>query len=170
MAALDKDAFENELRIVEDPKEVVILNGNRFNELEVRLNCQVFKGVVPRLPFPLSYPFFVILVDEQGNEVAVLKDYRLLDENSKKALEKALERTYFMPRIIAIRNLETSGDEFIWNVDTDRGQRIFRTRGRRSISLVGNRVVIVDVEDNMYIIFDVLSLDKKSRGHLESIF
>jgi len=162
--------FEHDLRTVNDPKEVAITDGSKFNELDVRFIDQVFRGVVPRLPFPLSYPYFVILVDEQGNEVVTIRDYRLLDEKSQKALERSLDRTYFMPRIIAIRNLETSGDEFIWDVDTDRGQRVFRTRGRRSISLVGNRVVIVDVEDNMYIIFDVYSLDKKSRGHLESIF
>lgn len=162
--------FVKNLNIVKDPKEIVITDGSRFNELKVKYLGKTFNGIVPRLPFPLSYPFFVILVDEQGNEVVAIKDYRCLEESSRKSLERSLERTYFMPRIISIRNLETSGDEFVWDVDTDRGRRVFRTRGRRSISSVGNRVIIVDLEDNIYVIFDVSSLDKRSESHLESIF
>jgi phosphopentomutase len=92
-----------------------------------------------------------------------------MDEESKKNLEELLDKLYFMPKIKKVRKLETSGDEFVWTVETDRGQREFRTRGRRSISRAGDKIVIIDTNDNVYVAEDLYKMDKKSRELLESV-
>ncbi|MBO3763249.1 MAG: DUF1854 domain-containing protein, partial [Candidatus Brockarchaeota archaeon] len=74
------------------------------------------------------------------------------------------------PRIKKVKKLETSGDEFVWVVETDRGQREFRTRGRRSISRVGeDKIVIIDTNDNVYVAEELYKMDKKSVELLESV-
>lgn len=125
--------------------------------------------VIPKKPFPISYPYFLIFVDVQGNEILMVEDYRKMDEESRKNLDEILDKLYFMPKIRKVKKLETSGDEFVWTVETDRGQREFRTRGRRSVRRAGDKIVIIDVNDNVYVAEELYKMDKKSRELLESV-
>jgi len=45
---------------------------------------------------------------------------------------------------------------------------MFRTKERMSIIPVGNRIIITDINDNVYEIDDVSKLDEKSRKKIES--
>jgi len=148
---------------------VKILKGERANTVRlVNKNGEIFE-VIPKKPFPISYPYFLIFVDASGNEVLMVEDYRKMDEESRKNLEEILDKLYFMPKIKKVKKLETSGDEFVWVVETDRGQREFRTRGRRSVSRAGDKIVIIDTNDNVYVAEELYKMDKKSRELLESV-
>lgn len=148
---------------------IKVLKGERPNTVKIlNKNGEIFE-VVPKKPFPISYPYFLIFTDLQGNEILMVEDYRKMDEESRKSLEEILDKLYFMPRIKKVKKLETSGDEFVWVVETDRGQKEFRTRGRRSISRTGEKIVIVDINDNVYTAEDLSKMDKKSRELLESV-
>ncbi|MBO3800759.1 MAG: DUF1854 domain-containing protein [Thermoproteota archaeon] len=151
-------------------EDVKILRGEKANTVKlVSKNGDIFE-VIPKKPFPISYPYFLIFVDTQGNEILMIEDYRKIDKESKKILEEILDKLYFMPRIKKVKKLETSGDEFVWVVETDRGQREFRTRGRRSISRVGeDKIVIIDTNDNVYVAEELYKMDKKSVELLESV-
>lgn len=152
-----------------DPSKIRILNGEKPNTVKIVGNNGEFLEVVPKKPFPISNPYFLIFTDVQGNEVCIMEDYRKTDGESRKNLEETLEKLYFMPRIRRVIKLETSGDEFIWHVETDRGLKEFRTRGRRSVSRSGEKIVIIDTNDNVYIVDDISRVDERSRVLLETV-
>jgi hypothetical protein len=153
-----------------DPKRLRISKDVRPNRLRAEIDGKVFDDIVPRLPMPISRPEFVILAQKMGdgtwNELCMIKDYRLLDSESRRVLEELLEKNYFIPEILGIERLETSGDEFRWEVITNKGPRSFLTQGRRSIIVLGFKIVVIDKDDNIYQITDYRKMDRKSRGHL----
>ncbi|MBS7609555.1 DUF1854 domain-containing protein [Candidatus Bathyarchaeota archaeon] len=161
--------FLESLNIV-DPKRLHISKDVRLNRLKVQLDGKVFDNVLPRLPMPLSKPEFVILAQRAGdgswNELCMIKDYRLLDDESRRVLEELLEKNYFIPEIVRVERLETSGDEFRWEVITSKGPRSFLTQGRRSIIVLGFKIIVIDKDDNIYQITDYRKIDAKSRRHL----
>ena len=152
-----------------DAEKTRILKGEKPNTVRILGANGVLLEAVPRKPFPISHPYFLIFTDAYGNEVCIVQDYRKMDDESRKTLEEILEKLYFMPRIRKVGRLETSGDEFIWHVETDRGSKEFRTRGRRSISRSGEKIVIIDTNDNVYIVEDINRIDERSRVLLEAV-
>jgi ATP-binding cassette subfamily C protein len=168
--------FLVQLNIVPAEKLKVEL-GNRSDRVRITLNGIVYDNIIPKMPFPLSIPEFVIFVqvqtsekgEPQNQEICMLKDFRKLDEHSRHALEEVLQKIYFIPRVLKVERLETSGDEFEWEILTDRGPRKLHTRGRRNVISMGTRIVIIDTHDNIYYVEDVRKLDGKSRMLLETV-
>ena len=97
----------------------------------------------------------------------MIRDKRKLDEASLSALNSLLDELYFIPMIMHVNNLNTTGDEFVWEVTTDKGFRKFRTRGRRAIINDRDRLILIDVDSNVYVINDPKSMDKASRSFIE---
>jgi len=160
-----------------------------MDRIRVTLDGVAHEEVVPRRPFPLSIPEFIIFVktpppaqamagdaaakkggeEPQSQEICMLKDYRELDERSRLNLQRVLEKLYFIPSVLKVERLETSGDEFEWEILTDRGPRVFHTRSRRQVINMGTRIVVIDTHDNIYHIEDVDKLDGRSRMLLETV-
>lgn len=151
-----------------DPKKVKIFIEEQENTLKLVVDGKLFSGLTPARPFPITHPEFIIFRDGYGEDVCIIKDYRDLDENSRRNLQIVLDKLYFIPRILKIKKIETSGDEFLWEVMTDRGPRMFRTRGRMSVMQIERRIVITDVNDNVYEIEDLYKLDSHSISEIES--
>lgn len=168
--------------------------GSRMDRVRVTLDGIPHDDVIPRRPFPLSIPEFIIFVktqppaqvtagdataakkvekggaeEPQNQEICMLKNYRELDEQSRLNLEGVLEKLYFIPRVLKVERLETSGDEFEWEILTDRGPRVFHTRSRRQVINMGTRIIVIDTHDNIYHIEDVGKLDGRSRMLLETV-
>ncbi|MEM2673742.1 MAG: DUF1854 domain-containing protein [Candidatus Bathyarchaeia archaeon] len=151
-----------------DPKKIKVLLEEQDGTLKVITDGKVLSGLMPARPFPITYPEFIIFRDSYGTDVCILKNYRELDEESRMNLQKVLDKIYFIPRVLKIIRIETSGDEFLWEVLTDKGPRSFRTRGRMSVIQMGSRIVITDVNDNVYEIEDLYKLDPQSISELEA--
>lgn len=120
--------------------------------------------------FPLTRPDkYVVVSDEKGAFVGLLKNYRKLAPDSLAVVKEGLEESYFLPRITRIREIEDRFRIMVWTVDTDRGPRRFEVRSRRrDIRWLSDRhVVIQDVDGNRYEIEDLNALDAKSRDLLE---
>ena len=120
--------------------------------------------------FPLTRPDkYVVVSDEKGAFVGLIKNYKKLDPASLAVVQEGLEESYFLPRITRIREIEDRFRIMIWTVDTDRGPRRFEVRSRRrDIRWLSDRhVVIQDVDGNRYEIEDIGALDAKSRDLLE---
>ncbi len=154
---------------VVNAEQIRVFKGDRANTVKIVGSNGEFLEVIPKKPFPISNPYFLVFTDAQGNEICVVEDYRKMDGFSRKTLEEVLGKLYFMPVIRRVKKLETSGDEFIWHVETDRGLKEFRTRGRRSVSRSGEKIVIIDINDNVYIVEDINKVDERSRVLLETV-
>jgi ATP-binding cassette subfamily C protein len=150
-----------------DPKKVKVLFEEHDNTLKVVVDGKVLSGLIPAKPFPITYPEFIIFRDTYGVDLCIIRNYKELDDKSIRNLKRLLDKIYFIPRILKIKKIETSGDEFLWDVLTDKGTKKFRTRGRMSVTQMGNRIVITDINDNVYEIEDLYSLDAESISEIE---
>ncbi|RJS83817.1 DUF1854 domain-containing protein, partial [Candidatus Bathyarchaeota archaeon] len=113
--------------------------------------------------FPLTMPWrYIILIDENGREVGLLRDLKCLDEKSMKALKEELERVYFIPKIKKIHRIKEEFGILIWETETDKGPRRFEVTSRRNIKKMGKRRIILrDADGNLYDIRDYADLDQK---------
>jgi ATP-binding cassette subfamily C protein len=150
-----------------DPKKVKVIFEEQDNTLKIVVDGKVLSGLIPAKPFPITHPEFIIFRDSYGADLCIIKNYKELDDESIKNLKRLLDKIYFIPRILKIKKIETSGDEFLWDVLTDKGPRKFRTRGRMSVTQMGNRIVITDINDNVYEIEDIYGLDAESISEIE---
>jgi len=120
--------------------------------------------------FPLSDPQRIIsLRDHNGQEIGILDDVSRLDPHSKPIISEALERSYFMPRITDILDIQENLNVFEWEVETDKGLRTFEVRSiRKNIRRIGQRQLIIkDVDGNRYEIRDWMTLPPHPQGLLE---
>jgi len=128
-----------------------------------------FVNVKPIRNFPIqARDRLISLLDEKGNEIAILTTVHGLDPKSGEALEQELEKRYFVPVIQAIHHIEGRFGITRWFVTTDRGERVFDVRERSDVRYYpGRRVVIRDADGNLYEIPDYSQLDLHSRILLE---
>ena len=127
-------------------------------------------AVRPMRAFPLSDPArFVALLDRDGNEVALVPDLAALPERPRALLLQELEKSYFLPELVRV--LEITDDFGIqhWQVETDRGPRIFEVRGREDLRwLRPGNLIVRDVDGNRYEIKRFDDLDAQSRLKIEN--
>jgi len=158
-----------------DPENVEIRLNEDVQEVNLRLKEEdkTYERVEVNPAFPLSqigrYISFKEDEDDE-DEIGMIKDISELDNQSRQALEKILEKMYFMPRIIKIHEVEEEFGVTRWEVETEKGSRSFDIKSRRrDIRPYENgRVIFHDVDGNRYEITDFNKLDKKSRKLLRS--
>lgn len=99
-----------------------------------------------------------------------MRDIDELDADSQQALRSELDRSYFRPRITRIFAITEQYHVPRWDVDTDRGPRVFELRSsRRDMRvLAAGRVLIRDVDGNIYEIPDHRQLDSQSRTIIDT--
>ncbi|MFW5743491.1 MAG: DUF1854 domain-containing protein [Spirochaetota bacterium] len=117
--------------------------------------------------FPISNRHhFALLRDEHGGEIGIIEQAHELDAESKRVLRDELERSYFLPRITDIRDVDEKHGVFTMDVITDRGERSFEVRNpRQNIRPVGGgRYIIKDVDGNRYDIPRLRNLGPKSQN------
>ena len=121
--------------------------------------------------FPLTMPWrYIILIDENGREIGLIRDVGDLDESSMKTLKDELEKAYFIPKIKRIYQIKEEFGVLIWETETDKGPRRFEVTSRRDVKKMGKRRIIVrDADGNLYDIPNYASLDQKSIILLESV-
>ena len=142
-----------------------------------RVNLTLRDGTVlemlePRRLFPFSnHNMFITLLDSEEREVALIRDFEELDEDSRRALDECFAEYYLIPEITGIVDIITKFGTLKWIVDTDRGRVSFQIRNRHSDikNFRGtNRVLVRDSNDNRYEIKDYTKLDARSRRLLFS--
>ena len=124
-----------------------------------------FERVEARRLFPITgIDKYVTLLDEEGAEVAVIRDVTTLMEESREVLLRALGEYYLIPRISEIYEAYEKYGLLKMSVNTDRGKYKFDVKSRNAdIKIMyDGRVLIKDSSDNRYEIPDVSALDKKS--------
>jgi len=153
-----------------DPKDVAIKLNEKNDALIIKNKDAIYTNVIPERPFPISHPEFIILKDAKDHDICTIKDISKLDRESRKNLEKLLDKLYFIPKIVEIVRLEASGDKFEWETITNRGRRKFNTRGRESITFIENKIIITDTYHNLYEIENIQKIDERSKKIIQSIF
>jgi len=165
--------IENELNML-DPKKVR-LHKDAFNRISLTiLNEKEYPEVRPVMSFPItdseSYVSFYEIVDgKRGKEIGIIENIDKLDPESKKLLKAELKREYFMPRIVKINSMTESHGVMKFDVETDKGRRVFETRYKEDIRRIsGNRIIIRDADGNRYEIRNQNELDPRSQSLIDT--
>lgn len=157
---------------------------NLLDPGRVRFSCDAFQDLVlevagdgvhaqvqVRRGFPLSAEGrFLSVRDRDGSELGIIRDVGELDRESARVLVVELERIYFVPRIVRVNHIEERFHIPRWEVETDRGPRVFEIRtGRSDVRvLAAGRILIRDADGNPYEIPDYRRLDAASQALIES--
>ena len=170
--------IEEELNIL-DPKKIR-LHKDPFNK--IRLTILDDKGhpekedieVKPVMGFPLTdSEVYVSLCEskdgKKDKEIGIIEDIGKLDSESKKLLKTELKIEYFMPMITKINSMVENHGVMKFDVETDKGRRIFETRYREDIrKLSGLRIIIRDADGNRYEIKNHRELDQRSMNLIDT--
>jgi len=126
---------------------------------------EVIKRLEPRRLFPVSgLRRYITLLDEEGNEKAVIRNVDDLIDESRDIILSCLDEYYLIPKITKLLDSREKYGILKWKVETDRGIKEFDIRNRHHDikTLYDGRVLVRDSDDNRYEIPDYNKLDKKS--------
>jgi len=158
--------------------ELTILNpthlricADAFGDLTLEMqNGEVHTAISPVLAFPITTKsHFIILKDKEGEELGIIQNADDLDSKSLNVLNDELKRVYFTPKIILVNAIEERNHIPKWDVETDRGPRVFEIRTSRDVRVLGDgRILIRDADGNRYEIPDYRKLDNISQAIVET--
>ena len=143
---------------------------DEFRRLHVEVDGETeYVDVRPTRVFPVSEAAdYVSFLDRDENEVVLLSNAGQLDPESRRVLEEEFAQTYFVPKITYVHEIEDSHGAARWEVETDRGYRVFDVRDREDVRVVGGkRVLLQDADGNRFEIEDLTLLDDRSRRLLD---
>ncbi|MBS7642321.1 DUF1854 domain-containing protein [Candidatus Bathyarchaeota archaeon] len=164
-----KDYARIAFRIV-DPDRIEIEYDKEKDLLTIYIDGERYDDVEPIKPFPLSNPYYVLFRSSITHEdICVVRDMRKLKEDQRRLLERILDRRYFVPSIIRVYDITYTGEYYICRVNTDKGDRTFKIIGRRNVYRIDNKIVIVDIDENIYLIEDYEKMDRRSKEELMKI-
>jgi len=115
--------------------------------------------------FPLTEPGkFVSLLDNEGEEVALIEDLSTVAADERVLIEEALRAGGFLFQVRAVLTVEGEHEVRVWTVDTEQGKRRFQTRldqWPRPLDTGG--YLIQDICEDLYFVRDPAEMDEKSR-------
>lgn len=129
-----------------------------------------FARLEPRRLFPRTgLRRYITLLDEEGVEVAVIRNLDTLPETERRTIEECLDEYYHIPKIERIVGRVEKFGVIRFEVETDRGACVIEIRNViHQIKLTyGVRVMFLDNDDNRYEIPDITRLDGRSRSLLD---
>jgi hypothetical protein len=84
-------------------------------------------------------------------------------------LADEMNRAYFVPKIVRLHDIEDAHGAARWEVETDRGYRVFDVRDREDVRVVRKtRVLLQDADGNRFEIEDLTTLDERSQRLLDT--
>ena len=128
-----------------------------------------YSALEPRRLFPVSGDNkYIALLDENGNNIAVIRDLDAFPDEEKEKVLSALEEYYRMPRILRFIKMTEKYRIWMWTAETDKGVITFEIRNHLTAvkPLFDGRILIKDANDNRYEIPKFDDLDKKSKKML----
>jgi hypothetical protein len=118
--------------------------------------------------FPWSEPGrFLSLRDPDDEEFALVRALDELEDDSRRALERAIAEAGFVLEVTRILDVEEEVEIRTWEVETRQGQRSFQTRlDDWPTEVPGGGIVIRDVAGDLYHVADPEGMDERSRKWL----
>ena len=142
------------------------LEPNGFLTLEH--NGKTYEKVIISRLLPYLMPDNYISVQEKNGEIGIITDLSLLEPEQTGILRAKLERRYFTPSVIGIKNItEKMHFTFIEAKFADAEKELCISEPTKNIFMVGDIVYISDVEGNRYKIEDIEILDKRNKSKIE---
>ena len=143
----------------------------RIDSLElVQADGSVIRSVFAIRCLPASQPDDFISLrtwdrDGKERELGILRDLNSWSAQSQKLVRDALARRYFLRRITGVDDIKLECGYLLFEVRTDHGPTEFTMRWTQSqVQDFGARgKVLLDVEDNRFLVSDVDALPPRER-------
>lgn len=147
-----------------DGKIKITLRQDYFLDVESEKGEKYSKVDAVRL-FPVSRPEnYLVLLDENKNELAIIRSLDGLDEQSKKELEVYINQYYTVPIISKVDKAIWADDTLTVTAQTSYGDCSFKVRSRpmNIVHLRNGNVIIRDINDCRYLILKGTKIERKA--------
>lgn len=126
-------------------------------------------GVTPVRAFPIAAPDEGLsLVGPEGHELAWVERLEALPAELRDLLQEELAAREFNPVLRRVMSVSSFSTPSTWSVETDRGPTRFVLKTEEDIRrLERGRLLITGSQGIVYLIPDLLALDRASRRLLE---
>ena len=147
--------------LLDDQRRLVLRRPGKDDVVDVRL----------RRAFPWSQADgFVSVRDAEGKELMLIESLEPLDPGRRKIIDDWLDGASFVPRIVAVDEVDVRFGYQQWKVRTDRGPVEFRVQEREDIRfLPDGRFRIKDADGTVYEMVSLSQLDEPSRRAVEAL-
>lgn len=152
-------------RYIDGPEARITVKDELFVDLEF-YDGEKYSLLQPKRLFPISgLTKYIALLDDKGNDVAIIRNIDNLMPESKEAVQHCLDEFYMIPKIQKLIKRTEKFQIWLWTVETDKGTYTFEIiDAPNSIKvLYDGRILIKDANDNRYEIPDLTKLDKRSQ-------
>jgi hypothetical protein len=136
-------------------------------------NERIYGGVYAAYAFPVANPNeYISLIHTGGDEeveIGVIRDLNLFPEDDAALVRQALARRYFVHIITHIHHVGWKYGFVALDVETDKGPASFLMpwRGDRAFDYGKRGKVLIDVDDNRYLIPDLDELTTRERNEFQ---
>lgn len=154
---------------IDGPEVRITENDGIFVDVEFYHTKEKLEAVELHRLFPRSGSNkYIVILNEEGEQLAIIRNIDNLDPDSKAIVTRVLDEYYMIPRITRFISMTEKFKIWMWTAETDRGVITFEIRNHiASIKpLYDGRVLIKDANDNRYEIPDYRLLDKESQKML----
>lgn len=156
-----------------DPARVVVERVPESRHIRIRLeDGEVHEDVQFARALPFSNPHqYISVLTFEGKEIGMFRSLDGMASPSRSLVEEELAQRYFIPLIQKIYSLVEEYGQLRWEVETDRGNRVFYVRNWRDnvYELSPVRYLIAAVDGSRYEIRDYTALDARSKAWLEML-
>jgi len=133
----------------------------------------IYGGVYAAYAFPVAYPEgYISIIQSTGEkdlEIGIIRDLTEFPEEDAALVREALARRYFVHSIVRINEVTWKYGLIYFDVETDKGHAEFFMRWRQDCAVnYGKRgKVIIDLENNRYLIGDLEALTPRERTEFQ---
>lgn len=120
--------------------------------------------------FPFEEPWrYISVLDKDKKEIGIITDIAVFDDDMQEILKNELNRKYYMQTIISVDKLKDRYGFTYWDVTTEYGHANFTLSDthRNIVKIAEDRLMVVDMDGNRYLIPSVVGLDKGSYKRIE---
>lgn len=146
---------------------------NGFVALEIQLeeNKKTYDRVFLHRMFPFELKWqYISVCDEESNEIGIIYDVSDLADGEIQLVKTELARKYYSPVIKKIKSVKERYGFSYWSVVVDEGRAVEFTvqdTFRNTLKVGEDKVIVLDVDGNRFVIENVLALDRKSYKEIE---
>lgn len=130
----------------------------------------IWGGLYTAYAFPVAHPNGYISIvqtaGDQDTELGVIRDLDEFPREDAALVREALHRRYFVHTVTRLRSIQMKYNQLLLSVDTDKGPAEFFMRWAqdRAVDYGQKGKVLIDVNDNRYLIPDVEAMPMKERA------
>lgn len=121
--------------------------------------------------FPFEMPWqYISVLEGDGAEIGIIYDLGAFEKTSLELLKTELDRKYYEPKIKSIISQKERYGFSYWNVvlcDKREIKFTMQDTFRNIIRASEDKMILLDVDGNRFVIESIASLDKKSRKKIE---